>query len=109
KSQQGRTSPCWSIRSTLACHYFHIFSDLPPRALQASNIPRGETDIALPSRGADCVRVVGQATLGKREGAGKAGCPLHPQPRTQTKSARASSPQVRRTVRPSPRNGFNGL
>ena len=32
----------------------------------------------------------------KTEGAGKAGCPMHPQPRTQQKSARVSSPQVHR-------------
>jgi hypothetical protein len=36
-----------------------------------------------------------QATLKRREGAGNAGCPLHPQPRVQSVvSTRVSSPQV---------------
>jgi hypothetical protein len=49
-------------------------------------------------------------SLEKTEGAGKAGCPLHPQPRVQcVGSTRVSSPQVHRNNRPSLRNGFNGL
>src|ERR1700737_2418482 len=44
------------------------------------------------------------------EGPGKAGCPLHPQPRVQcVGSTRVSSPQVHRNTRPSLRNGFNGF
>jgi hypothetical protein len=42
------------------------------------------------------------------EGAGKAGCPLHPQPVCNVVSTR-SSPQVHRNTRPSLRNGFNGF
>src|ERR1700674_1011558 len=42
----------------------------------------------------------------KKEGAGNAGCPLHPQPRVQSEtSTRVYSPQVHRTVRRFLRNG----
>ena len=51
-----------------------------------------------------------QATLKRREGAGNAGCPLHPQPRVQSVvSTRVSSLQVQRKRPAFPRNGFNGL
>jgi hypothetical protein len=44
------------------------------------------------------------------EGAGKAGCPLHPQPRMQNKKAyERSHHRFTGVTRPSPRNGFNGL
>jgi hypothetical protein len=46
----------------------------------------------------------------KTEGAGNAGCPLHPQPRVRSGwCTRVYSPQVHRNTRRFPRNGFNGL
>src|SRR3982751_3176231 len=45
-----------------------------------------------------------------REGAGNAGCALHPQSRVQkVKSTRGSHHEFTGTARHSPRNGFNGL
>src|ERR1700719_1214952 len=35
------------------------------------------------SRGANCTRAVVRTTLEKQEGAGNAGCPMHPQPRVR--------------------------
>jgi len=68
------------------------------------------SDIVSHSRGAmrpSCARTF---VPRKTEGAGKAGCPLHPQPRVQcVGSTRVSSPQVHRDTRPSLRNGFNGF
>jgi hypothetical protein len=44
------------------------------------------------------------------EGAGKAGCPLHPQPRVRNKKAHEHSHyRFTGVTRPSLRNGFNGL
>jgi hypothetical protein len=44
------------------------------------------------------------------EGAGKAGCAMHPQPRVRNfRSTRASHHRFTETIRPSLRNGFNGL
>ena len=47
----------------------------------------------------------------KTEGAGKAGCPLHPQPRVRNLSEAHERSHHRSTgfTRPSLRNGFNGL
>src|SRR5450631_674539 len=62
------------------------------------------------SRGADCARVV----LGrprKTEGAGKTGCALHPRSRVQTRNKENAHEHTgsAETLRPSLRNGFNGL
>src|SRR5271165_3232517 len=47
---------------------------------------------------ARCARVMHERCPSKTEGAGKAGCPLHPQPRVgMKKTTRASSPQVHRS------------
>src|SRR5207302_4978898 len=47
---------------------------------------RGKIDDTIfHSRGTVCVRVFAKSGLEKAEGAGKAGCSMHPQPRTQTK------------------------
>src|SRR5437773_3454156 len=48
------------------------------------------------------------ARLLKKEGAEKAGCPLHPQPRTQKERTSARTYRSRRNTRLSLRNGFNG-
>jgi len=46
----------------------------------------------------------------KKEGAGKAGCPMHPQPRVQNKKAHdRSHHRFTGITRPSLRDGFNGL
>ena len=46
----------------------------------------------------------------KTEGAGKAGCPMHPQPRVRSKKAHEHSHhRFTGMTRLSPRNGFNGL
>src|ERR1035437_4546003 len=48
--------------------------------------------------------------LEKTEGAGKAGCPIHPQPRVRSvESTRGSRHRFTGITRPSLRNGFNGL
>src|SRR5438477_11412735 len=48
------------------------------------------------------------ARLRRREGAEKAGCPLHPQPRTQKERTSARTYRSRRNTLLSLRNGFNG-
>ena len=45
--------------------------------------------------------------LQRKEGAEKAGCPLHPQPRTQKERTSARTCRYRRNTRLSLRNGFN--
>ena len=46
----------------------------------------------------------------KTEGAGKAGCPSHPQPRMQNEKAyECSHREDAEIIRPSLRNGFNGF
>src|SRR5579872_483393 len=46
----------------------------------------------------------------KMEGAGKAGCPMHPQPCVQNKKAhKRSHHRFTGTIRPSLRDGFNGV
>ena len=60
------------------------------------------------SRDAKCARAVAKTlSLERKEGAGKAGCPMHPQPRVQSKKAHeqitTGSPE---TSRPSLRNGL---
>src|SRR5262245_7322042 len=45
----------------------------------------------------------------KSEGAGKAGCWLHPQPRVQQESTRVIHHRFSRDTRPSLRNGVNGV
>jgi hypothetical protein len=57
---------------------------------------------------ARCVRVfVRTSSLEKNEGAGNAGCLLHPQPRVRMKKAHERSHhRFRRINRHSPRNGF---
>src|SRR5256885_13511976 len=47
------------------------------------------------------------APFKKIEGAEKAGCPLHPQPRTQKERTSARTCRYRRNPRLSLRNGFN--
>src|SRR5205814_7468381 len=49
-----------------------------------------ERDALQRSRGVNSARVVAQTTLEKWEGAGKAGCSMPPQPRTQNKNKRTS-------------------
>src|SRR6202030_3018040 len=52
-------------------------------------------DMRPPSRGAMRPKLCKNVSPLKAEGAGKAGCPLHPQPRVQcVGSTRVSSPQV---------------
>jgi hypothetical protein len=62
------------------------------------------------SRGAERAQVMHETRSLKKEGAGKAGRRMHPQPRVQVKKAHeqvtTGSPE---TIRPSLRNGFNGL
>ena len=45
----------------------------------------------------------------KSEGAGNAGCPLHPQPPVQQKSTGVEATGTPEITRHSPRNGFNGF
>jgi hypothetical protein len=66
----------------------------------------GDIDTFLSSR--DVIRP-SFARTNAQEGAGKAGCPLHPQPRVREKSTRASHHRFAGHTRPSLRNGFNGL
>jgi len=72
---------------------------------------RGEgEDMNPPPRGADSARAVRELPPRKTEGAGKAGCPMHPQPRVQSvESTRVSHHRSTGATRPSLRNGFNGF
>ena len=45
----------------------------------------------------------------KIEGARNAGCTTHPQPRVQNKKHTSKSPRIRRSIRRSARDGFNGV
>jgi hypothetical protein len=55
-------------------------------------------------------QVIRSHSPSKTEGAGKAGCPLHPQPRVQNKKAHEHSHhRFTGITRPSLRNGFNSL
>src|ERR1700692_2395446 len=55
-------------------------------------------------------RVVHELFAQKTEGAGNAGCPLHPQPRVRcVESTRVSHHRFTGDTRPSLRNGFNGF
>ena len=59
---------------------------------------------------AACARVVPTPSRHKRsEGAGNAGCPVHPQPPVQQKSTGVVATGSAGINRHSPRNGFNGL
>ena len=62
-----------------------------------------------PSRGTPCPGFAQIFVPRKSEGAGKAGCPMHPQRRVQKESTRDSPPQVHRKFPAFPaRQGFNG-
>src|SRR5438477_3609782 len=68
-------------------------------AIHTSAFSRRENARALPT-----------TTLEKIEGAGNAGCALHPQSRVQkVKSTRGSHHRFTGAARHSPRNGFNGF
>src|SRR5436189_5810006 len=63
--------------------------------------------ISLRDLAARWARVLQKPIAQKSEGAGNAGCPMHPQPRMQNKtSIRASHHGHTGTTRHSPRNGF---
>jgi hypothetical protein len=66
-----------------------------------------EYDTAVPRRG--CTRVVVRTTLGKTEGAGKAGCSPHPRPLCIGRKHRVVTTGVAEITRPSLRDGFNGF
>ena len=67
----------------------------------------GETQLRVP---AARMRPSYSTKPSKEEGAGNAGCSLHPQPRTQSKKAHeCSHHRYAETIRHSPRNGFNGF
>jgi hypothetical protein len=67
----------------------------------------GETQLRVP---AARMRPSYSTKPSKEEGAGNAGCSLHPQPRTQSKKAHeCSHHRYAETFRHSPLNGFNGF
>jgi hypothetical protein len=69
---------------------------------------RSQTRICLPRR--DAPESCMNQSPGKTEGAGKAGCPMHPQPRVRKKqSTRASSPRSHRIHPAFPTQWFYGL
>src|SRR5437588_4662434 len=64
-------------------------------------------DILPRSRGADSARALQAGVPRRNMGAGKAGCPMHPQPRTQNKKRTSVVTTVTPEItRHSPRNGF---
>jgi hypothetical protein len=78
-------------------------------AVSRFGFQRADTNVHSYSRGADCVRAIWKRTaLETEEGAGKAGCPPHPWPACN-KKARGRTTGVAGIIRPSLRNGFNGV
>jgi hypothetical protein len=77
----------------------------------SGSIIKQREDTRPPSRGAVRPRFAVVATLEKQEGAGKAGCALHPRSRVQscTKENAHEHTGEAEAIRPSLRNGFNGL
>ena len=76
----------------------------------SKDVPRDKMHHTPPrSRGADSARVLHEVVPRKTEGAGKAGCPEHPQPvciGSKHTVVTTSTPEITRL---SPRNGFNGF
>ena len=69
--------------------------------------PRNDDEIQLRIPAARSARVVKEPSAQKSEGAGKTGCPSHPQPRVQSvESTRVRHHRFAGTPRPSLRDGF---